>query len=83
MKRRLFTGIAALAGAALLSFSLPSDNKAPNYNVLKAKIEKEHKHDGGWYPCHPGGDLGPCFHYNAWGYRIHTADVYPCEHICY
>lgn len=84
MKRRLFTGIAALAGATLLSFYLPSDNKAPNYDKIKAEIEHRHEGDSKWYPCHPNGDLWPCTHYNVWGYRIHPlGDVWPCDHICY
>jgi hypothetical protein len=45
------------------------------------------------YPCHPGGDVGPCTHrlhyvgdrgacghFDYWGNRIHLYDIYPCEH---
>jgi len=83
MKRKLFTGIVGIAGALLLSFTVPSDNKAPNFKQLENKIEHEHKGESGWYPCHPAGDIGPCGHYNYWGYKIHDFDVYPCGHVCY
>ena len=83
MKKRLFTGIAALAGAFLLSFSMHSDNKVANYDELKAEIEHRHEGESKWFPCHPAGDIGPCGHFNVWGYPIHTADVYPCGHVCY
>jgi len=44
MKKRLFTGI-AVAVAVLLSFSVTSDNKAANYDQLKAEIEHRHESD--------------------------------------
>jgi len=83
MKRKLLSGIAVLAGAFLLSFSIPSDQKVPNYSELEKEIHLKHEHDSKGWPCHPAGDIGPCGHFNIYGYPIHRGDLYPCEHWCW